>query len=128
MTCRDCVYLETDAPRAKLRPGAAYSCNFEPPLPPLPTSITTAFDFSWPPQGRWIGPDDGANCPCFKAIEPPPKAKRTKPGPVTTPTEPLDYTDDEFKADQWAISNGLDVILPDGTRVFGPDESDGDGR
>jgi hypothetical protein len=29
------------------------------------------------------------------------------------------WRDDEWKADQWAMSNGLDVILPDGTKIFG---------
>jgi hypothetical protein len=32
-----------------------------------------------------------------------------------------EYTEDDWKSDQYAMSNGLDVVMPDGTLVRGHD-------
>lgn len=74
MSCKTCAHLDVapdKAGRFVVRHGSAYECNAPvPALPPLPHSITKAYNFLWPPNRGYVTGTDGDNCPAY--------AKRTK--------------------------------------------------
>ncbi len=73
--CRNCAYMRV-VPNAKgqIRPrkGERYLCIA--PIPNikdlyLPSSITEAYDFRWPPARTRVDPEDGENCPMWTLRE-----------------------------------------------------------
>lgn len=66
MTCRTCENLVVDRTKETVRKGKVYACGFAPPFPLLPDSMTSEYNFKWPPNRRWMEPDDGAQCPCYR--------------------------------------------------------------
>jgi hypothetical protein len=68
MTCRTCLLLKV-APdksgRIVPRKNKVYRCSAaeNPPMPRLPASVTGEYGFRWPPSSRWMGADDGVDCP-----------------------------------------------------------------
>lgn len=74
-SCKTCKHL--DVPRDSLgrivvRKGKVYECVVDVPEPILPDCITKAFGhswpslgYSWPPKRRYMGGDDGIDCPSW---------------------------------------------------------------
>ena len=73
MTCRNCKYLKVAPNKAgKIVPniGYGYQCVVKIKPPVLPDSVTTFFDYSWPPPRRYMSPNGGVSCPLFAARAP----------------------------------------------------------
>jgi len=74
MTCKTCTFLvvpPTPSGRRIVRAGNAYRCAApDPPLPPLPYSITSAVGFRWPPTRSWVTPGCGGACPTYVPLVP----------------------------------------------------------
>lgn len=68
MTCRNCKWLDVGpdkAGRRTVRKDRAYRCIVEVPQPAFPMSVTTSYNFRWPPLRRQMEGSDGDGCPLF---------------------------------------------------------------
>lgn len=71
MACRDCEFLRVLPDKdGKRRPRRerAYTCTVEVPLPKLPMSVISYFSFGWPPEKKYMSPDDGDGCVFYKQM------------------------------------------------------------
>lgn len=60
MSCKTCKWLEVEPNKAGkrvVRRDKVYQCLVPIPRPILPTSVTRAYDFSWPPPRTWLTKD-----------------------------------------------------------------------
>lgn len=68
--CKTCKYLDVPPNKAgRIVPQKKYTYRClapEPPMPILPTSITSAYGFSWPPHRRFVRIDEGTECPVYE--------------------------------------------------------------
>lgn len=71
MTCRSCCNLVVPpdkSGRRVARKDKAYRCGAPMSQPKLPVSVTGCHSFRWPLLQIYMGPDDGADCPCYEPI------------------------------------------------------------
>ena len=64
MTCRTCKFLSVspdEKGRIIVRKGNTYRCNAPgPEMPELPASMTSRYDFRWPPSRGAMSPEDAS--------------------------------------------------------------------
>ena len=53
------------AGRYVVRENAMYQCSYPIPEVVLPTSVTRAFQFRWPPAKCWVSKGECEACPCW---------------------------------------------------------------
>ena len=64
--CRTCAYLTLGASQKGFRKGYAYKCGWTARPSALPDSITSAYGFSRDFSQRYMGPDEGTECPTWE--------------------------------------------------------------
>ena len=77
MTCGTCTHsrvLPNKAGRRVVYKDRTYTCMVDIPLPVLPSCVTSAYGFKWPPQRNYMTSDAGVDCPTYNAIQ---KEKKT---------------------------------------------------
>lgn len=65
--CKNCGWLAVSPlknGKIRIYKYDSYQCTAPIPDVRLPHSVIKSYGFSWPPSKKWVGGDDGENCPC----------------------------------------------------------------